>query len=258
MAENKVSKWMQDNEFIVHMLTNVVLNMGARTRTIYTEPATRCSVIVEKLFTMIDVATAYFEARLMSMPKDKRATCRQALTMVTDELLNLALWIQDPSLKAPPIALASVSVEEPESVEDAKVSDAELALAEYFALGIINTLTRYRACRDPVTRYCLILDKPLLVIEHLMGMSQAFISKMTPQAGDRCQKAINYVKEDLTFLSEWIQQPVHSPDHHVGKEVMQQAAKSFDTAKVLPLDAPSPTVPSSDPTASKVLPLPAE
>lgn len=87
---------------------------------------------------------------------------------------------------------------------------------------------------DPVTRYTLFLDKLYMFIDISISMSEAYVKYSDPKneiSTDhiiRIKRLALSIQEEMKKLSNWVQNPIYSPDHPLGKMMMESAKNDFN------------------------------
>ena len=91
-----------------------------------------------------------------------------------------------------------------------------------------TTLKRYKGIKDPSTRYSIILDHYITLIDAGLAVSEFFIPKEYGLERE-LKETTDEFRSFLTELFEWVQNPVYQPDHPIGKQILNDAKKEFDT-----------------------------
>lgn len=96
-----------------------------------------------------------------------------------------------------------------------------------------KNMDRSRSIKDPVTRFTLLVDKLCLSIDVIMSILESGHSKIPddPKYKDlksRMDKVGLNINKDLNDLMSWIQQPVYSPDHPLGSDLMEKSKAHFE------------------------------
>jgi len=112
-----------------------------------------------------------------------------------------------------------------------RIKQDEMAI-EAVLNSVNNVLTRYRETDDPVLRHSMFIDKFMLLIEIVSGMSEAYSKCYNPQIRERLQSTITDVQKDLKDLSNWIRTPTYGPDHGFGHNDMRNAEADFNCKKL--------------------------
>ena len=90
-------------------------------------------------------------------------------------------------------------------------------------------LNRNFEVKDPVSRYIMFLDKLYMFIDISMSMSEAYIKygnkedEISTDFVVRINNLAISIQKEMKMLSNWIQNPIYSPDHPLGKMMMESA-----------------------------------
>lgn len=102
-------------------------------------------------------------------------------------------------------------------------------IIESITLTVSNILKRQKNVKDPAIRYSMLVDKLCLVIDVLSAVLQTQLNDLSPELITKSEDLIKELQMELNQLMEWIQQPIHSPDHPYGLQQMNKAKKEFET-----------------------------
>ena len=115
-----------------------------------------------------------------------------------------------------------------------KLSEKDRVSAER-TLGVLiqsmaNTLDRHDRIRDPVTRNTLLLDKLCIGIDTLTAVAVILPEKygLDQDLCDKIVKVAERTKKQILELFDWVQNPIYSPEHPIGKNMMIQSKENFE------------------------------
>lgn len=116
---------------------------------------------------------------------------------------------------------------------------------------IIGMIDRLNKIEDPIVRHNLFIEILRLVIEPGFNVMIGFLESELENYNEKLQsenseetkrniknieitlKNLNKISKDLSIqfddLSKWIRQPIYSPDHPVGRRMMDSAKENFDS-----------------------------
>lgn len=103
-----------------------------------------------------------------------------------------------------------------------KISDTVLSILE-------NNFSRSKKLRDPVTRHIVFLEKLLMIQDVVLAGLNNFGT--TEDQEERVRNLAKEINDEIGSLIDWIQQPIYSPDHPVGAEMMKESKENFDSRK---------------------------
>lgn len=112
-------------------------------------------------------------------------------------------------------------------VEKIKNSEEQQKVLNVILTALESNLGRAKKIKDPVTRHILFLEK-LLAIKDIFIAALENV-EMAEETKYRSQKLCTIIDEEVESLIDWIQQPIYSPDHPIGNNMMKEAGKDFST-----------------------------
>lgn len=93
--------------------------------------------------------------------------------------------------------------------------------------GIIErTMMRHRKLEDPTMRAVLLVDKLTTIFDTALIALQSD-SELNDETNVKLERAFGLISEELDFLVQWVQSPVYSPDHPVGRSMMNESKNHF-------------------------------
>jgi hypothetical protein len=96
--------------------------------------------------------------------------------------------------------------------------------------GLERNLKRTDSIEDPVIKYSLLVDKLCMFMDTAMCLMESHMNDAPDDFKARLHRVSDKINDDLTSLMSWIRQPIYSPDHPYGRNVMKDAASSFSDA----------------------------
>ena len=92
-----------------------------------------------------------------------------------------------------------------------------------------NISKRHNTIKDPATRYALFVDKLCLSIDAGLALLTTKMDELDiePELKIKVEDSSAKLQEELNSLMSWITQPVYSPDHPYGGQIMKAASCDF-------------------------------
>lgn len=235
-TENKRSAFQlkPDQIKIIEMVATIIINGTERIKLLKDQVA-RSTLVLDKLLSVSDILLAASDAYMKYLPRATQQRLHTAMFMLKAELIALWKWVQEPIYvpgdvkveKVPPLPAQP----EIDGKDSTSPTEGTIRMVDMTANMLIRTLTRYRThYKDPVTRHMMVLDKFLIFTDMIMGQVDANVVELTPSLQEKCLTAMAFVSEELTALSDCIQQPLLSPDHPIGNKDMQASIASAEAA----------------------------
>ena len=106
----------------------------------------------------------------------------------------------------------------------------KLILYQMLEIGVniaSAVLSGYREIDDPVLKHSLFIDKFNIMIHSLLAVMNYNIADMPVPLKLKIEKLTNDVTSDLKSLSDWVRNPMYSPDHAYGNVLMNKSQKDF-------------------------------
>jgi len=106
-------------------------------------------------------------------------------------------------------------------------------MLEMVISSLEKTLNRNFEVKDPVIRYTLFIDKLYMIIDTMSSMSDAYLKYNQDEMGisndhvTRMNKLSKSLQKEMKMLADWVQNPVYSPDHPLGKMMMESAKNDY-------------------------------
>lgn len=100
------------------------------------------------------------------------------------------------------------------------------------ALSILNNgIARHKRSGDPVLRTTMLVDKLCTIVDVGLGYINTQDDDLPLELKERMTVTSKSITEELNFMLDWISNPVYSPDHPYGNNIMKEANKEFDHKK---------------------------